>query len=40
VAGFALAPTRGAEDETDFASPGQAAIFHLGRTLATVAERT
>jgi hypothetical protein len=34
VAGFALAPTRGAEDETHFASPDQAAIFHLGRSLA------
>ena len=40
VAGFVLAPTRGAEDKTDFASPDQAAIFHLGRTLTAVAERT
>jgi hypothetical protein len=39
VAGFALAPTRGAEDETHFASPDQAALFHLGRSLTGVAER-
>ena len=39
VAGFALAPTRGAEDETHFASPDQAALFHLGRTLTAIAER-
>jgi hypothetical protein len=40
VAGFALAPTLGAEDDTHFASPDQAAIFHLGRSLTAVAERT
>ena len=39
VAGFALAPTRGAEDQTHFASPDQAALFHLGRNLTAVAER-
>ena len=39
VAGFALAPTRGAENETHFASPDQAALFHLGRSLTAVAER-
>ena len=41
VAGFALAPTRGAEHDTHFASPDQAAIFHLGRSLtaAAVAEQ-
>ena len=39
VAGFALARTRGAEDKTHFASPDQAAIFHLGRSLTAVAER-
>jgi len=40
VAGFVLAPTRGAEDDTDFASPDQAAIFHLGRTLTAVKPET
>jgi hypothetical protein len=39
VAGFSLAPTRGAEDETHFASPDQAALFHLGRSLTAVAGR-
>ena len=39
VAGFALAPTRGAEDKTHFASPDRAALFHLGRSLTAVAER-
>ena len=38
VAGFALAPTRGAEHETHFASPDQAALFHLGRSLTAVAK--
>jgi hypothetical protein len=38
VAGFALAPTPGAEHETHFASPDHAAIFHLGRTLPAIAE--
>ena len=37
--GFALAPTRGAEDKTHFASPDQAALFHLGRSLAAAGER-
>jgi hypothetical protein len=39
MAGFALAPTRGADEETHFASPDQAALFHLGRSLTAVAER-
>ena len=39
VAGFALAPTWGAEDRTNFASPDQAALFHLGRSVTAVAER-
>ena len=39
VAGFALAPTRGAEHETHFASPSQAALFHLGRNLTAVAQQ-
>jgi hypothetical protein len=39
VAGFALAPSRGAEGETHFASPDQAALFHLRRSLTAVAER-
>ena len=37
--GFVLAPTRGAEDKTHFASPDQAALFHLGRSLAAAGER-
>jgi hypothetical protein len=37
--GFVLAPTRGAEDNTHFASPDQAALFHLGRSLAAAGER-
>jgi len=39
VAGFALAPTWGAEDRTNFASPDQAALFHLGRSVTAIAER-
>jgi hypothetical protein len=36
--GVRAAPTRGAEHETHFASPDQAALFHLGGSLTAVAK--